>query len=235
MTGKRRAHDPEGECRAGTFTKPHVELQNRALVDRGQKLAVARFGRGVADKAMIQQPLVCGIEHGGRSGADEPVEDHRDAFCPRRQNRAADRCLFATAEGREHAPGIDMLEGSNIRTQGKDPHMLFTIKQVASVSHQLGRRAFCEAYGVSGWDSTLEHYKRFGDWLMVHGIDFMDQHLAFSTVRGARKRDHPQSFTDVSAWWPYYKIHGDHLGRVSFLLTRGESFRAPAVPQAAAA
>ncbi len=45
--------------------------------------------------------------------------------------------------------------------------MLFTIKQVASVSHQLGRRAFCEAYGVSGWDSTFEHYKRFGDWL--HG------------------------------------------------------------------
>ncbi|MBS1877317.1 MAG: hypothetical protein JSU00_29165 [Acidobacteria bacterium] len=131
----------------------------------------------------------------------------------------ADASLYAY----EHAPGIDMLEGSNIRTQGKDPHMLFTIKQVASVSHQLGRRAFCEAYGVSGWDSTLEHYKRFGDWLMVHGIDFMDQHLAFSTVRGARKRDHPQSFTDVSAWWPYYKIHGDHLGRVSFLLTRGES------------
>ncbi|HZT28341.1 MAG TPA: glycosyl hydrolase [Bryobacteraceae bacterium] len=122
----------------------------------------------------------------------------------------------------EHAPGIDMLEGANIRTQGKDPHMLFTIKQVASVSHQLGRRAFCEAYGVSGWDSTLEHYKRFGDWLMVHGIDFMDQHLAFATVRGARKRDHPQSFTDVSPWWPYYRIHGDYLGRVSVLLTSGE-------------
>jgi hypothetical protein len=123
----------------------------------------------------------------------------------------------------EHAPGIDMLEGSNIRTQGKDPHMLFTIKQVASVAHQLGKRAFCEAYGVAGWDSTLEHYKRFGDWLMVHGIDFMDQHLAFSTIRGARKRDHPQSFTDVSPWWPYYKVHGDYLGRVSFLLTQGQS------------
>jgi hypothetical protein len=131
----------------------------------------------------------------------------------------ADASLFAY----EHAPGIDMLEGTNIRTQGKDPHMLFTIKEVASVSNQLGRRAFCEAYGVAGWDSTLEHYKRFGDWLMVHGIDFMNQHLAFSTIRGARKRDHPQSFSDVSAWWPYYKIHGDHLGRVSVLLTSGEA------------
>ena len=82
------------------------------------------------------------------------------------------------------------------------------------MSHQLGRRAFCEAYGVAGWDCTFEHYKRFGDWLMVHGINFMDQHLAFTTIRGARKRDHPQSFTDHSAWWPYYRMHADHLGRV---------------------
>ncbi|HWB95522.1 MAG TPA: hypothetical protein VG672_02440, partial [Bryobacteraceae bacterium] len=34
-------------------------------------------------------------------------------------------------------------------------------------------------------------------------------------------RDHPQSFTDVAAWWPYYRTHGDHLARVSYLLTRG--------------
>lgn len=131
----------------------------------------------------------------------------------------ADGSLYAY----EHVPGIDMLEGARLRTEGKDPHLLFTIKQVASVSHQLGRRAFCEAYGVAGWDSTLEHYKRFGDWLMVHGINFMDQHLAFSTIRGARKRDHPQSFTDHSAWWPYYRQSGDHLGRISLLSSISEA------------
>ncbi len=131
----------------------------------------------------------------------------------------ADASLYAY----QHVPGIDMLEGSKIRVDGKDPHLLFTIKQVAGVAHQLRRRAFCEAYGVAGWDSTFEHYKRFGDWLMVHGINFMDQHLAFSTVRGARKRDHPQSFSDASAWWPYYRLHGDHLGRVSYLLSQGEA------------
>ncbi|MBI1792157.1 MAG: hypothetical protein HYR60_31930 [Acidobacteria bacterium] len=129
----------------------------------------------------------------------------------------ADASMYAF----QHVPGIDMLEGSNIRTKGSDPHMLFTIKQVASVAHQLGRRAFCEAYGVSGWDSTFEHYKRFGDWLLAHGVNFIDQHLAFATVRGARKRDHPQSFSGVSAWWPYYKLHGDHLGRVSYMLSQG--------------
>lgn len=131
----------------------------------------------------------------------------------------ADASLYAY----EHVPGIDMLEGSNLRKEGKDPHLLFTIRQMASVSHQLGRRAFCEAYGVAGWDSTFEHYKRFGDWLMVHGVNFMDQHLAFSTIRGARKRDHPQSFSDVSAWWPYYRLHADHLARVSYLSSVSES------------
>ena len=131
----------------------------------------------------------------------------------------ADASLYAY----EHMPGIDMLEGSGIRTRGSDPHLLFTIKQVGSVAHQLGRRAFCEAYGASGWDSTFEYYKRFGDWLLVHGINFMDQHLAYSTVRGARKRDHPQSFSDISAWWPYYSIHGDYLGRVSYALSQGSS------------
>lgn len=130
----------------------------------------------------------------------------------------ADANLYAY----QHLPGIDMLEGTRLRQQGSDPHMLFTIKQVASVSHQLGRRAFCEAYGVAGWDSTFEHYKRFGDWLMVHGINFMNQHLAFTTIRGARKRDHPQSFTDHSAWWSYYRLHGDHLGRFSMLSSLSE-------------
>jgi hypothetical protein len=129
----------------------------------------------------------------------------------------ADASLYAY----EHVPGIDMLEGANIRLKGSDPRMLFTIKQMASVSHQLGRRAFCEAYGASGWDSTIEHYKRFGDWLLVHGVDFIDQHLAYETVRGARKRDHPQSFTDISAWWPYYRLHADHIARTSYMLSQG--------------
>lgn len=112
----------------------------------------------------------------------------------------------------QHVPGIDMLGGQQLR-----PHYLFTIRQSASVSHQLGRRLFCEAYGVSGWDATMQHLKRFGDWLLVHGVNFVDQHLSFTTVRGARKRDHPQSFSDVASWWSAYRPHADHLARVSLL------------------
>ncbi|MCP5113669.1 MAG: hypothetical protein GY953_22780, partial [bacterium] len=46
---------------------------------------------------------------------------------------------------------------------------------------------------------------------------------SYSTLRGARKRDWPQSFSDASAWWPYYRIHGDHIGRASLALTNGKA------------
>ncbi|MEJ5367707.1 MAG: glycosyl hydrolase [Bryobacteraceae bacterium] len=118
----------------------------------------------------------------------------------------------------QHAPGIDMLGGQELR-----PHYLFTIRQSASVSRQLGRRLFCEAYGVAGWDATLEHLKRFGDWLLVHGVNFVSQHLSFATVRGARKRDHPQSFSDAASWWSAYRPHADHLARVSLLSSLSEA------------
>lgn len=118
----------------------------------------------------------------------------------------------------QHAPGIDMLGGQELR-----PHYLFTIRQSASVSHQLGRRLFAEAYGVAGWDATMEHLKRFGDWLLVHGVNFIDQHLSFTTIRGARKRDHPQSFSDAASWWAAYRPHADHLARVSLLSSLSEA------------
>ena len=118
----------------------------------------------------------------------------------------------------QHVPGIDMLGGQELR-----PHYLFTIRQSASVSHQTGRRLFCEAYGVSGWDATMEHLKRFGDWLLANGVNFIDQHLSFTTIRGARKRDHPQSFSDVASWWRAYRPHADHLARVSFLSSISEA------------
>jgi hypothetical protein len=122
----------------------------------------------------------------------------------------------------EHMPGIDMLVGAELRQKAADPHMLFTIRQVASAARQLGRqRVLCEAYGVSGWDSTFEHYKRMGDWLIVHGVNLIDQHLSFMTIRGARKRDHPQSFSDVGSWWPYYRLHADHTARLSYVMAEG--------------
>src|SRR5574340_936814 len=130
----------------------------------------------------------------------------------------ADASLFAYM----HMPGIDMLRSQSLFASGVDRHMLFTIKEIASVAHQVGRRAFCEAYGAAGFDSTLEYYKRMGDWLVVHGINFLDQHLSYSTIRGSRKRDYPQSFSDVAEWWTYYRPHAEHLHRLSYAFSQGE-------------
>ncbi|HWR50200.1 MAG TPA: glycosyl hydrolase, partial [Bryobacteraceae bacterium] len=129
----------------------------------------------------------------------------------------ADASLFAYM----HMPGIDMLRSHQLWREGVDSHMLFTIKEVASVAHQMGKRAFVEAYGGAGFDSTFEYYKRMGDWLIVHGINAVDQHLSYSTIRGARKRDYPQSFSDVAEWWANYRPHGEHLHRLSYALSQG--------------
>jgi hypothetical protein len=126
----------------------------------------------------------------------------------------------------EHMPGIDMLTGLQalgIRTEGRDPFYLFTVRQMTSVAEQLGRRAFAESFGVSGFDADFEHFKRLGDWMLVHGVNFINPCQSWGTVRGARKRDYPPTFTDASGWWPYYRYHADHMSRVSYMLTRGKA------------
>lgn len=134
----------------------------------------------------------------------------------------SDASLYAYA----HMPGIDMLTGLQafgVRSEGRDPFYLFTIRQMTSVAEQLGRRAFSESFGVSGFDADFEHFKRLGDWQLVHGINFITPCQSWGTVRGARKRDYPPTFTDASGWWPYYRYHADHMSRVSYMLTRGKS------------
>ena len=56
------------------------------------------------------------------------------------------------------------------------------------MANQLGLpRTLCEAYGAGGWDLRFEDMKRIGDWLYVLGVNTLDQHLSYVTIRGARK------------------------------------------------
>ena len=69
-------------------------------------------------------------------------------------------------------------------------------RELSSVANQLGmKRTLCEVYGAGGWDLRFEDMKRIGDWLEVLGVNTLNQHLSYVTLRGARKRDHPQSFS----------------------------------------
>jgi hypothetical protein len=97
------------------------------------------------------------------------------------------------------------------------------VKELSSIANQLGRkRTLCEIYGAGGWDLRFEDMKRIADWLAVLGVNTMDEHLSYITLRGARKRDHPQSFSYHEPWWEAYHVSESYLTRLSALLSQGE-------------
>ena len=96
-------------------------------------------------------------------------------------------------------------------------------RELASVANQLGlKRTLCEIYGAGGWDLRFEDMKRIGDWLSVLGVNTLNQHLDYVTIRGARKRDHPQSFSYHEPWWDAYHVSAEYLARLSVALSQGE-------------
>ena len=96
-------------------------------------------------------------------------------------------------------------------------------RELSSVANQLGmKRTLCEVYGAGGWDLRFEDMKRIGDWLEVLGVNTLNQHLSYVTLRGARKRDHPQSFSYHEPWWSAYHVSAEYLARLSLALSRGE-------------
>jgi len=97
------------------------------------------------------------------------------------------------------------------------------VKELASVANQLGRkRTLCEAYGAGGWDLRFEDMKRIGDWLYVLGVNTMNEHLSYITIRGARKHDHPQSFSYHEPWWGAYHVSAGYFARLSAAMSQGE-------------
>lgn len=123
----------------------------------------------------------------------------------------------------QHWPGIDCLmnqysEGVNAQFGNYRSN-----KEVTSIANQLERpRVLCEAYGAAGWDLNFKDMKRIGDFLLVGGINLINPHLSYYTIRGARKRDHPQSFSYHAPYWEAYHKINDYLGRLSWALAAGE-------------
>jgi hypothetical protein len=123
----------------------------------------------------------------------------------------------------QQRPGIDIL----MNQYREDTHAQFgnvrSVKELASVANQLGRaRTLCEAYGAGGWDLRFEDMKRIGDWLYVLGVNTLDQHLSYVSLRGARKRDHPQSFSYHEPWWDAYHVSAEYFARLTLALTKGQ-------------
>ncbi len=116
----------------------------------------------------------------------------------------------------EHIPGIDILQ------EKTDEFM--TVKQCASVAHQLGRkRVLSETYGCTGWDFTFEGQRRIGDWQYVLGVSCRCQHLALYSIAGCRKRDYPPCFNYNTTWWSHNRVVEDYFARLSVMLEEGKS------------
>lgn len=123
----------------------------------------------------------------------------------------------------QQMPGIDCLMNQYAEHTHAQFGNLRFVRELASVANQLGRkRRLCEVYGAGGWDLRFVDMKRIADWLAVLGVNFFDQHLSYISIRGARKRDHPQSFSYHEPWWPDYHVMADYLTRLAVAMSAGE-------------
>jgi hypothetical protein len=120
-------------------------------------------------------------------------------------------------------PGIDMLFNDQDARPDQFGNVMAT-REVMSIANQFGRqRTLSETYGAAGWDLDFESMKRLGDWQYATGVNLMNQHLAYMTTRGSRKRDFPQSISWHAAWWPHYHHLTTHYNRLSVALSSGKN------------
>ena len=120
-------------------------------------------------------------------------------------------------------PAIDILMNKYSESVNAQFGNVRAVKELSSVANQMGRtRTLSETYGAGGWDLTFEDMKRIGDWQYVLGVNFLNQHLSYITIKGARKRDHPQSFSYHASWWDNYAVLGDYFARLSLALSSGQ-------------
>lgn len=120
-------------------------------------------------------------------------------------------------------PAIDTL----FNQYDEGPHAQFgnvrAVLELCSAANQSGwRRTLCEAYGGSGWDVRFEDLKRIGDWLLVLGVNTVNEHLSQITNRGARKADYPPSFSYHAPWFENYHVMARYFTRLSAAMSHGE-------------
>jgi hypothetical protein len=122
-----------------------------------------------------------------------------------------------------HMPGVDVLMNQYSEKTDAQFGNVRSAKELSSAANQMGHpRTMSETYGAAGWALRFEDMKRIADWQYVLGINFVNQHLSYVTIKGARKRDHPQSFSYHEPWWHLYRSMGDYFGRMSLALSSGD-------------
>jgi len=121
-------------------------------------------------------------------------------------------------------PGIDVLEDRHGFDRGCRlmAHPNFLPKAASSVSHHCGlMRTLCEIWGGNGWETSPERLKGVLNWTQACGVNFINPHAAFMSLRGLRKRDFPASHFPPQPWWRFYKKFSDYIARLSYLNSQG--------------
>lgn len=120
-------------------------------------------------------------------------------------------------------PAIDILFNQYKEDTNAQFGNVRAVRELASVANQTGaKRTLCETYGAAGWDLRLEDMKRIGDWIYALGVNTLNEHISPVTIRGARKRDHPQTFTPHEPWWDGYHTLARYFTRLSLALSAGQ-------------
>jgi hypothetical protein len=120
-------------------------------------------------------------------------------------------------------PGIDILMNQYRTDVNAQFGNVRAVKQVRSAANQTGRRrTLSETYGAGGWELRFEDMKRIADWQFVLGVNYVNPHLNYATIKGARKRDHPQSFSYHAPWWQDYRLITDYTARLSLAMSVGK-------------
>jgi hypothetical protein len=122
-----------------------------------------------------------------------------------------------------HMPGIDVLMNQWSTAPNAQFGNARAVKEIRSTANQMGRkRTMSETFGAGGWEMNFFDQKMIGDWEYALGVNFMNQHLSYMTIMGARKRDHPLSFSYHEPWWHAYSLLGSYFARLSVALSLGE-------------
>lgn len=122
-----------------------------------------------------------------------------------------------------HAPGEDLLGFQFRPTRLRDNGLyLLNLKELSSVVNQLGRRwSMVETCGGGGFQTAFAYFKPCEDFTLAFGVNLIDPHLAHQSIAGLRKHDWPQTLSDHSPWWRWYRAHADHVARVNVALSSG--------------
>ena len=130
-------------------------------------------------------------------------------------------------------PGVDML-GNEMISGGRGGQFGNTraVRELLSAANQGGHsRTLSETYGGAGWEIDFTNLKRLLDWQVVMGVNFVNQHLSYYTMKGVRKFDYPPTFSYHEPWWEDHKLMGDYIGRICLATSSGQQINKTLVLQ----